>query len=200
MFSELFALLFLFSICGLVVGLIRPLSVRRESRKSVLLFFGKAIILFFVLFCISMPSVPISDQQSIASTSNQQSQVVEGDVSETDDIPRNTIEKNSSNSNEPQVKGESVEKSIPQEAPRIVPEAIREPAQTDPAAIPAVSNSAHNTEVATNVQKNISEVVKMSNSHICHAPGTTYYDRTIHYTPYDSLEECLAAGGRLPKR
>lgn len=43
--------------------------------------------------------------------------------------------------------------------------------------------------------------VKMSKSGICHAPGTTYYDRTTkNYTPYNSLQECLAAGGREPER
>lgn len=43
-------------------------------------------------------------------------------------------------------------------------------------------------------------VVKMSNSGICHAPGTTYYNRTKNYTPYDSLQACLNAGGRMPLR
>ncbi len=43
-------------------------------------------------------------------------------------------------------------------------------------------------------------VVKMSNSGICHAPGTTYYNRTIHFTAYKTLQACLNAGGRLPKR
>lgn len=52
--------------------------------------------------------------------------------------------------------------------------------------------------LATSV--NAQGVVKMSNSGICHAPGTTFYDRTKNYTPYATLEECLAAGGRLPKR
>lgn len=45
-----------------------------------------------------------------------------------------------------------------------------------------------------------SGVVKMSRTGICHAPGTTYYDRTTHYTSYRSLSSCLSAGGRLPKR
>jgi hypothetical protein len=43
-------------------------------------------------------------------------------------------------------------------------------------------------------------IVKKSNNNICHAPGTTYYDRTIHYTAYKSLNDCLRSGGRLPKR
>lgn len=43
-------------------------------------------------------------------------------------------------------------------------------------------------------------VVKMSRTGICHAPGTTYYNQTKHYTSYDSLDACLGAGGRMPKR
>lgn len=43
-------------------------------------------------------------------------------------------------------------------------------------------------------------VVKMSRSSICHAPGTTYYARTKNYVSYSSLEACLNAGGRMPKR
>ena len=41
--------------------------------------------------------------------------------------------------------------------------------------------------------------VKKSTTGICHQRGTTYYDRTKNYTPYDSLQVCLASGGRLPK-
>lgn len=43
-------------------------------------------------------------------------------------------------------------------------------------------------------------MVKMSASSICHKKGSTYYDKTNNFVPYDSLEECLNDGGRLPKR
>lgn len=43
-------------------------------------------------------------------------------------------------------------------------------------------------------------VVKMSRSGICHAPGTTYYSRTMNFTPYSSLDSCLADGGRMPRK
>jgi micrococcal nuclease len=43
-------------------------------------------------------------------------------------------------------------------------------------------------------------VVKMSSSGICHAPGTTYYNRTTNFTPYNDINACLSAGGRLPLR
>jgi hypothetical protein len=42
--------------------------------------------------------------------------------------------------------------------------------------------------------------VKMSNSGICHAPNTTYYEQTKNFTPYKTLDECLKAGGRVPKK
>ncbi len=42
-------------------------------------------------------------------------------------------------------------------------------------------------------------VVKLSNSGICHSPGSTYYSRTKNYTPYNTLDECLRVG-RLPLR
>ncbi len=42
--------------------------------------------------------------------------------------------------------------------------------------------------------------VKMSNSAICHAPNTTYYEQTKNFTPYKTLDECLKAGGRMPKK
>jgi hypothetical protein len=44
------------------------------------------------------------------------------------------------------------------------------------------------------------EPVKMSKTKICHAPNSSYYDKTKNFTPYKTLKECLDAGGRLPKR
>ncbi|MDE0059352.1 MAG: thermonuclease family protein [Defluviicoccus sp.] len=43
-------------------------------------------------------------------------------------------------------------------------------------------------------------VVKKSSSGICHCPGGQYYDRTKKFTAYRSIEECLASGGRHPRR
>lgn len=42
--------------------------------------------------------------------------------------------------------------------------------------------------------------VKMSTSGICHCPGGSYYGRTKNFTPYPSIDACLAAGGRHPKK
>jgi hypothetical protein len=44
------------------------------------------------------------------------------------------------------------------------------------------------------------DTVKLSSSGICHAPGTTYYAQTKNFTPYKTLDECLKAGGRMPKK
>ena len=42
--------------------------------------------------------------------------------------------------------------------------------------------------------------VKMSKTGICHEKGSTYYAQTKSFTPYKTLQECLKAGGRMPKR
>ena len=42
--------------------------------------------------------------------------------------------------------------------------------------------------------------VKKSRNGICHPKGGTYYSRTKHYAPYDSMQACLDSGGRAPKR
>lgn len=41
--------------------------------------------------------------------------------------------------------------------------------------------------------------VKQSSSGICHPPTSPHYDRTKNFQPFDTLEACLNAGGRLPK-
>jgi hypothetical protein len=43
----------------------------------------------------------------------------------------------------------------------------------------------------------VEPAVKKSTTGLCHAVGTTYYDRTTHYTAYASIADCLASGGRL---
>ncbi|MGR6872621.1 HNH endonuclease family protein [Pseudomonas sp. HK3] len=43
------------------------------------------------------------------------------------------------------------------------------------------------------------QIIKLSNSKICHEPTSPFYDRVKRFEPYSSLSECLKAGGRLPK-
>src|SRR5690554_6046891 len=42
-------------------------------------------------------------------------------------------------------------------------------------------------------------IVKQSTSGLCHPQESGWYDRTQNYTPFDTIEACLGAGGRLPK-
>ena len=42
--------------------------------------------------------------------------------------------------------------------------------------------------------------VKKSGSGICHCPGGQFYERTTNFTPFDSIDACLASGGRHPQR
>jgi hypothetical protein len=43
--------------------------------------------------------------------------------------------------------------------------------------------------------------VKMSVSGICHQKGKSpYYAQTKKYTAYNTLDECLKAGGKMPKK
>lgn len=41
-------------------------------------------------------------------------------------------------------------------------------------------------------------VVKKSTSGICHVENSAHYERTKNFKPFDTLNECLSSGGRLP--
>lgn len=43
------------------------------------------------------------------------------------------------------------------------------------------------------------DIVKRSTSGLCHPPQSSWYERTKNYIPFKTLEECLDAGGQLPK-
>lgn len=42
------------------------------------------------------------------------------------------------------------------------------------------------------------QVIKNSNSGICHPPQSSYYERTKNFRSFESLQSCLDSGGRLP--
>jgi len=42
--------------------------------------------------------------------------------------------------------------------------------------------------------------IKKSITGICHENGTLFYKNTKNFTAYNSLDECLKSGGRLPKK
>lgn len=44
------------------------------------------------------------------------------------------------------------------------------------------------------------EVVKMSQSGVCHDTSSRHYTRVKNFKPYDSIEACLEDGGRKPKK
>lgn len=44
------------------------------------------------------------------------------------------------------------------------------------------------------------ETIKKTSSGICHPPASSYYERIQSFHAFNSVEACLASGGRLPKR
>ena len=49
-----------------------------------------------------------------------------------------------------------------------------------------------------NIQNNNSNV-KKSSSNICHEKGSQYYKQTKKYEGFNTIEDCLNSGGRLPR-
>ena len=41
--------------------------------------------------------------------------------------------------------------------------------------------------------------VKKSSSDICHEKGSQYYKQTKKYESFNTIEDCLNSGGRLPR-
>ena len=44
------------------------------------------------------------------------------------------------------------------------------------------------------------QVVKMSQSGVCHDSASRHYSRVKNFKAYDSIEACLEDGGRKPKK
>ena len=55
-------------------------------------------------------------------------------------------------------------------------------------------------KAAAATQDASSPAVKKSKTGICHAAGSSYYGRTLNFTPFARMDECIKSGGRLPKR
>ena len=70
---------------------------------------------------------------------------------------------------------------------------------TTTASVVATSTPASNSSSISQTTNVEGPAVKKSTSGICHTQGTQYYDRTTNYKPYNSIDACLASGGRLPK-
>ncbi len=44
-----------------------------------------------------------------------------------------------------------------------------------------------------------SNLVKLSTSGICHSEQSPHYNRTKNFIAFETIEECIEAGGRLPR-
>ena len=41
---------------------------------------------------------------------------------------------------------------------------------------------------------------KKSRTGICHEYGSKYYEQTKYFEAFQSIDECIGSGGRLPKK
>jgi len=62
MLNTLFVILFLLSFIGLIVGMIKPSMIKMNSRKSILIYLGGAMLLFFIL--VGVTAEPIKEAES----------------------------------------------------------------------------------------------------------------------------------------
>jgi|GEM_PF-5234450 len=113
--NDLFLILFLVSIAGLIVGLINPSKLKFKSRKQVLLIFGGSIILFLILFGVtsgpsSTPTSKSTEQEAPKEISNS-SKTLEEKVT---DAINNSLE-SKTNLGKQRVVGVEVTKYTPQE-------------------------------------------------------------------------------------
>ena len=53
---------------------------------------------------------------------------------------------------------------------------------------------------STSWSQDDADAVKMSTSGICHDASSQHYERVKNFKPYASIQECLDAGGRKPKK
>lgn len=54
--------------------------------------------------------------------------------------------------------------------------------------------------LSVSISEPMAQQVKMSSSGICHDRSSPWYDRTKNFEAYPTLNACLRAGGRLPKK
>ena len=61
-----------------------------------------------------------------------------------------------------------------------------------------IVSSEINTSSTVNIQNN-NPKVKISSTNICHEKGSQYYKQTKKYESFNTIEDCLNSGGRLPR-
>lgn len=93
---------------------------------------------------------------------------------------------------------------IPSPTPSPTPKSIPAPITSQPNSSKSETKTSPTQEHAVTAQESSTisgaGVVKKSTNDICHTPGTKYYDKTKNFTPYNTVDECLASGGRLPNK
>jgi len=80
--SNIFIILFVASLAGAVVGVIRPSTVRFQSRIRALLVFGGATLFFLILVGLTSSSRPATQapDQVVTTTTTQQSDTPDGQI------------------------------------------------------------------------------------------------------------------------
>lgn len=181
----------------LFIGLIRPgiysqLFKRELSRKRIGVIGGAILVGSFSLFAITVDPVQQTNDVPVTGIGQNEEQSVDGSSSQVENLENQA--------------GEVTEIAQPESQQA-------DTALQNPVVAPLVNFNQNNS--STSEQKSgsttaespkqtptntTSGVVKKSESGICHAPGTRYYDRTKNYTSYNSIQACLDSGGKLPQQ
>ena len=64
----------------------------------------------------------------------------------------------------------------------------------------SATSATESRDTDSNVDRPSTQIVKKSESGICHCAGGQFYDRTTNFTAFHTIGACLASGGREPKR
>lgn len=183
--NTIFILLFLVTIPALIVGLIKPQLFSRIfrhefSRKGIGLIIGGAMLGSLVM--VGATADPVTES------------TMKTDQASISEIKEEPIEESAVDSlNEESIETDQVQQQGSEGNQSVA--SVASPTNTNQQN--SASTSEPNNSPAPPATS--SGVVKKSNSGLCHAPGTTYYERTKDYTPYDSVQKCLDSGGSLPK-
>jgi endonuclease YncB( thermonuclease family) len=94
-------------------------------------------------------------------------------------------------------KGDTVSAAVTAAATAVVGSALT---SDTPKTTTSATGSTTTTSATGSTTSTSGGVVKKSVNSICHAPGTTYYNQTKNFIAFETLDACLASGGRLPKR
>ena len=66
------------------------------------------------------------------------------------------------------------------------------------ATVPPIGGTQEKTQIPKEEIQTAEGIIKKSTAGICHSTLSKSYTKTKNFTPYNTMEECLASGGRLP--